>query len=221
MKTIQNYLLLFALVLLAVACNSAGSDNSENAEETQQEVADTSAAEVTEEAAPAKPVLRRGQNIPFEETLREGQISFTVSSPNVPERNTLVIYSQGLESRNDTFQIEVNGFVHNAQLADINADGFPEVYVFTQQKEEKEKGDVYIFTSYRNRSYGQAFLQQLPEANTLMPQQTSVDHFALEEGQLIRKVAAGTEGQDAATATKEIVYELKSGEASYQLVPKQ
>lgn len=221
MKTILNALILSAL-LMAAACSDAGSANGESTEGQQDEITDSSAVTMAEEATPAKPVLKRGQNVPFEETLREGSISFTVSSPNVPERNTMVIYSQGLENRNDTFQIEVAGMVHDAQLADLNTDGFPEVYVFTQQKEEEQKGDVYIFTSFRNRSYGQAFLQELPQANTLMPEQRSVDHFALGDSLLIRKVAAaGATGEDAAAATKEIVYELKSGEASYQLVPKQ
>jgi hypothetical protein len=213
--------ILFIVAILGFTTWACNSSSAEQANAEQNASADSTAAAVAEEAAPAKPVLKRGQNVPFEKTVSEGKISFTVSSPNVPERNTMVIFSKGLENRNDTFQIEVSGQVHAAQLADLNTDGFPEVYVFTQQKENELKGNVYVFTSYRNRSYGQAYLRELPAANNLMPAQGGMDHFALEDGQLVRKVGPAAEGEAATAQATSIVYELKSGEASYQLVPKQ
>ena len=207
---------LFAVGLLSFACGNAS--NNQAQEETTASTEDSTTA--TTEAETLKPTLKRGQNISFEETITTGGITFHVSSPNVPAPNTMVIYSTGMEVRNDTFQIEVEGFVHKAEVADINNDGYPEAYVFTHQEDNEQIGEVYVFTSYRNRSFGPAYFKALPQANTLAPSTTSTDFFSLEGGKLIRQTAETQEGNSTqAQQGQQIIYELVPGEASFQLVP--
>jgi hypothetical protein len=208
---------LFALSLLSFSCGNSSS-NEQPAEETATNTEDSTAA--TTAAIEQEPILKRGQNIPFEKTITDGGISFYVSSPNVPAPNTMVIYSTGMETRNDTFQIEVEGLVHQAEIADINNDGYPEAYVFTQQKDNKQMGKVYVFTSYRNKSFGSAYFKELPQASTLAPASVSADFFSLEAGKLVRKTAETQQGNSTqAQQENQIIYELVRGEASYQLVP--
>lgn len=219
MKTFVH-VFIFLMAISLIACNSTSDSSAEGDAAT---AADSVAIEETPtvESEPSKPALRRGQNVPFEETLKDGNISFTVSSPNV-DINTLVIFSKGLEVRNDTFQIEIEGIVNKAEIADINQDGYPEVYVFTQQKEAEEKGNVYVFTSYRNRSYGQAFLREQPRANNLNAEAITTDKYDLENDQLVRKIGNSSEGDQVNNNQRQtIIYTLKAGEASYQLLPQQ
>jgi hypothetical protein len=211
---------LFILILcLATACEStAGGDASASSEPI-----DSKTTKVEETTEPTRPALKRNQNVAFDEILKQGNVSFTISSPNVPERNTMVIFSEGLELRNDTFQLEVQGIVNDAQLADVNGDTFPEVYVFTQQKDNDQLGEVYVFTSYRNRSFGQAFFKEVPRANSLSTATNTTDRFKLEGGKLVREIGTATEGNavQAESATTTITYELRPGEASFQLIPLQ
>ena len=218
MKTFVH-VFIFLMAISLIACNSTSDSSTEDASTAADSVNVEETATV--ESEPSKPALRRGQNVPFEETLKDGNISFTVSSPNV-DINTLVIFSKGLEVRNDTFQIEIEGIVNKAEIADINQDGYPEVYVFTQQKEAEEKGNVYVFTSYRNRSYGQAFLREQPRANNLNAEAITTDKYDLENGQLVRKIGSSSEGDQVNNNQRQtIIYTLKAGEASYQLLPQQ
>lgn len=217
----KRFAFLFSLLSLCLitACDTSATSDSN----TTSEQLDSTIINQEETAEPVKPALKRNQNIAFEETLNQNGISFTISSPNVPERNTMVIFSTGMETLNDTFQIEVEGMIHAAQLADINGDSYPEVYVFSKEKDNDQKGEVYIFTSYRNRSYGQAFFKEVPRANALAPSTTTTDRFKLEGGKLVREVGMTVEGNaaQAAPATSNIIYELRPGEASYQLIPLQ
>jgi len=221
----MNYrLLLWALCLLLYACdvgtsNNTTADTSEEAStadtvaptaevaSTEQEVTDTMVA-----ATPARTAA-------FEQTLREGGVSFTVSSPNQAESNTFTIDAEGLALRNETYKEDIGGYqVYRAELSDLNQDGFPEVYIFTRN--EAGQGQVHAYASYRNRSYGQVYVPEVARGDQRMAGYQGGDEFELQETALLRQFPVYEDGKPSGSS-RTLTYKLTQGEASYRLEAQQ
>jgi len=209
-------ILIFSLSLLTLffwGCSGRGGSAA----------ADGSGAEdssvVAAEKKTVRPAMnRRHSRIPFEKSLSHGPVHFNLSSPNVPEENTLVVAPTGFENRNDTFQVEVVGRVFDAQLADLNKDGFPEVYAFSRSAGSDSTSFAYGFASYRNLSYGPVNVRELAVKPELEEGFNGHDRFYFEGGVLKRAFPIHEEGRP--TSKKRIVaYTLYQGETSFILEP--
>ena len=69
---------------------------------------------------------------PFDQTLELHGIAFHVSTEQVDGKPTLRIAPKGLEIDNTVISQALTGDVVRAEVADINNDGSPELYVFTR-----------------------------------------------------------------------------------------
>lgn len=192
----------------------------------KEQVAEDSTAAVQDTPAPAgaaaeeAPSLQRQMAAPasaepFEETLVSGSVSFRLQSPNTANGNTLTISPSGLQVRNDVQEIDVEGLVESARLADLNQDGFPEVYIFARES-ASQRGHVYAFTSYRNRSYGQIYVVPLQEGSERLQGYEGQDAFELTDTRLLRSFPVYKEGQ-ATGQERVLTYQLLKGEASFRL----
>ena len=76
---------------------------------------------IAEEAAPAKG---------FDKKLSLQGLTFHVKCPNEVSLNKLTITPTGLEGENKPIVVEVDGSVTDAEVADLDANGFPEIYVY-------------------------------------------------------------------------------------------
>jgi len=153
----------------------------------------------------------------FEQQLSEGGVRFTLMSPNTLEANTLTIKSEGLSKRNPSFTKDIGTQqVYRAALADLNQDSYPEVYIFTRTLEEPPKGEVYVYASYRNRSFGEAYVADESVLNQRSETYRGGDVFELQENALIRRFPLYINGR-ASADTSTLTYKLKMGEASYRL----
>ncbi|MCB9267614.1 MAG: hypothetical protein H6558_21535 [Lewinellaceae bacterium] len=208
----RNIIILFCLFLLG---NCSGGHTSEGQESSGSE--DTTAVEAEKEAIRPAHLSRRNR-IPFEKTLKQGPVTFRLSSPNVPEENTLVVAPSGLEVRNDTFQIGVAGLVTDAQLADLDKDGFPEVYAFARSSGPDSTAYVYPFASYRNRSYGIVSVTELQTQKEMAEGFQGHGRFFFEGGVLKRSFPIYQDGQPSGK-NRVVTYGLQQGEASFVLAP--
>ena len=66
---------------------------------------------------------------PFSEKLVINRIEFNVSSQNASSGNLVEIVPAGFEKNVEVIKTPVNGLVTGAEAADLNNDGYPEVYV--------------------------------------------------------------------------------------------
>ncbi|HKK80201.1 MAG TPA: hypothetical protein VJ933_11250, partial [Phaeodactylibacter sp.] len=209
-------ILLAGLLLLGFACS--GGDSSSNTAQTEdrEPTVDTAAPQMelaapktTEEVVAAKP--------PFEQELSEGDIRFTITSPNAPKENTLAIQSEGLSGRNPSFTKDLGTQqVYRAELADLNQDGYPEVYIFTRTTTAPPQGEVYAFASYRNRSYGEVYVADEAAQNLRSSTYQGGDVFELKETALVRRFPVYENGRASADSST-LTYKLKMGETSYRL----
>ncbi|TXB61911.1 hypothetical protein [Phaeodactylibacter luteus] len=220
MKTRLN---LFLTLLLLSLYSCGGSSPSTTGTEDQQ----AASTAPTEEAA-AEPKAQQGESQentelfrqaaplgkPFEKVLQAGEVSFEVRSPNRGQDNQLTLTSSGFSVRNEAQQVEVEGLLADAQLADLNADGYPEVYLFTISEVEGGKAmQVYAFASYRNRSFGPIYIPALPESDNRMQGYKGGDKYRLDSEALVRTFST-TDGEES------LEYELVKGETSFVLQPR-
>jgi len=70
------------------------------------------------------------QNQGFEENISLQGVSFLIQCSNQGSINTLTITPSGLERKNEPIVVEVEGSVTNAEADDLDANGFPEIYIY-------------------------------------------------------------------------------------------
>ncbi|KGE87910.1 MAG: hypothetical protein ACE362_13770 [Phaeodactylibacter xiamenensis] len=210
------FLLLLALSFAVCSCGGSSEASGEAStatetptatESTSNEASAPEPAEMTRQSAPPA-------TGPFEEKLTEGTVSFIVESPN-SSSNYFTLNTEGMSVRNEETKMEINGAVVRAQLADLNQDSYPEVYIFTRTDDGTK--EVYAFASYRNRSYGQIYMAEA-ENTANQRGREGVETFELTETALLRKFSTPQNGQRNGNPQM-ITYALKKGETSYRLEP--
>lgn len=222
MKSSFNCMALILALAVLAACGGKPAAPERPAEAELAEdtlVASTTDVVPAEEQASYRQLEQaRQEPEPFEAVLEDGKIRFALSSPNDAEGNLLTVVPSGLAARNDTLQLQVEGYVHDAFKADLNRDGFIEVYAVTYRGGAQPKEQLYGFSSYRNRSYGPITVYE-PEATTMAGYRGQGRFYLDEDGQLRREFPLfDAAGQP--TGRKRLVhYELRQGETSFILQP--
>lgn len=208
------YLLLLAALLALGSCTGKTADKG-STQQPAPETTTTAPAEPASDTEPASEPLPE-KVPPFEKVLTAGKVSFTLSCSNEStEKNVLCAQPQGLEVRNDQLCLNVEGQARAAFQADLNKDGFIEVYTFTAGQETH--GHLYGFASYRNRSFGAINVRE-PKAALMLGYQGK-DTFYVEEGQVKREFPLYNENGQPSGQRRVITYQLKQGETSFILEP--
>ena len=156
----------------------------------------------------------------FERKLSLQGVSFHVQCPNTGSVNKLKITPTGLEGANDPIEQEIDGSVSNAEVADLNADGFPELYVYVASAGSGSYGSVVAYASNSNKSLTAIYLPELSEDKGTSKGYMGHDEFAVVENVLARRFPIYKEGDSNANptgGTRQIQYKLKAGEAGWIL----
>ena len=209
-------MLLAGVLLLGFACSGGNRSSTTAQTEDHEPQVDTTASPI-EPAAPKTSKKEAGSKAPFEQELSEGGIRFTITSPNIPTENTFAIQSEGLAGRNPSFTKDIGTQqVYRAALADLNQDGYPEVYIFTRTTQEPPQGEVYAFASYRNRSYGEVYVADEAVQNLRSNAYQRGHVFELQETAIVRRFRVYQNGR-ASSYSNTLTYKLEMGETSYRL----
>lgn len=158
---------------------------------------------------------------PFEQTLALHGIEFRVSCRNDSSLNRLEITPKGLTIDNQAIEREVDGTVTGAEVADLDRDGSPELYVFITSAGSGSYGSLVAYAANRRKSLSEIHLPSMedhPAAAALGYQ--GHDRFAVGRHHLIRRfpVYRSTDPQSAPTGgIRELQYRLTPGEAGWQL----
>lgn len=139
-------------------------------------------------------------------------ITFKVSCPNKGSVNQVTVVPSGLLGKNTAVVAEVDGSVMGAEVADLNGDGSPEIYVFTQSAGSGSYGSVIGYAANKKTSLSQVTFPELGDNAKASAGYTGHDEFAVVEDRLMRrfKVAGGG-------TTRQIQYRLEAGEAGWIL----
>lgn len=134
--------------------------------------------------------------------------------------NDIVISGQVDDARLQPVMISESDPLTEAAVADLDHDGNPELYCFTQGAGSGSYGTVIAYTIFPDGSVTQINVQSISE-----PMQEGYmghDLFSLEGDQLVRRFPVYREGDTNDKPTgglRQVFYTLGAGEAAPQLVP--
>jgi len=156
----------------------------------------------------------------FDKVLKFKDISFHVVSVNKSSLNQLTITPSGLSGSNEMVKEEIDGSVYGAEVADMNGDGFPEVYVYITSAGSGSYGSLIAYASNRNKSMTPIYLSELTDDRKLSQGYMGHDEFSIDKNSLVRKFPIYKK-EDANCCpkggTRQIEYKLVPGEAGWIL----
>jgi len=158
----------------------------------------------------------------FDRTLTEQGVTFHVTSPNAASINTLRIQPSGLKADNTLIERQVEGTVTNAEVADLNVDGSPELYVYVTSAGSGSQGSLVAYSANKGKSLSEIYLPPLEEDKVAAKGYMGHDEFAVVESTLVRRFPVYKDGDTNSKptgGTRQIQYKLKAGEAGWILQP--
>jgi len=153
-------------------------------------------------------------------TVELNGISFRVTCPNNSFINVLHVVPSGLAIDNTIIRQEIDGTVNGIEMADLNADGYPELYVYVTSAGSGSYGSLIAYGSNRNKSLSAIYLPSVSENQQLAKGYIGHDEFAVGEGALLHRFPIYREGDSNANPTggmRQIQYKLTQGEAGWVL----
>ena len=156
----------------------------------------------------------------FDKTLKLHGISFHISSANNSSLNTLTIKPSGLEVDNSVIEQEIDGTISGAEIADINSDGSPEIYVYITSAGSGSYGNIIAYSTNNNKSLNGIYLPPLSDDKINSKGYMGHDEFTIIETSLARRFPLYKEGDTNSEPTggmRQLQYKLVPGEATWQL----
>lgn len=141
-------------------------------------------------------------------------ITFAVFSPNNRSYNRITVTPSGLETDNAPIDMDVTGIITRIEVADINADGSPELYVYGFDGNAQT---LLAWGANKNKSLSSI---TLPELGEHAKGYRGGDEFSVLEGVLGRRFPIYPDDNPASKPTKkirQIQYKLHQGEAGWLL----
>jgi len=157
----------------------------------------------------------------FNKVLNLQDVGFKLSTIKKEGKNTLTIFTFGLKEQEYNETIDIEGeVVVNAEVEDLNSDGSPELFVFTQSVGSGSYGNVYAFSVNNKKSMSEVYFQPTAENSKINKGYMGHDEFSLIENSLGQRFPIYKKGDTNAAptgGTRQILYELIEGEAMRKL----
>ena len=165
-------------------------------------------------------VLSMAETSGFDKIIKLQGLSFHVQATNEGSLNNLTITPSGLSGNNPVIKQEIDGSVTGAEVADLNADGFPEIYVYVNSAGSGSYGSLVAYASNRNKSLTAIYLPELSDDKKLSEGYMGHDEFTVIESSLGRRFPVYKKEDSNANPTggmRQIAYKLVAGEAGWIL----
>ena len=156
----------------------------------------------------------------FDMTLELQGIRFGVTCANEGSVNTLHIVPVGLETDNSPIVRTIDGTVTGAEVADLNVDGSPEIYVYVTSAGSGSYGSLVAYSVNRRKSLSEIYLPPIIENKMASKGYMGHDELAVGEGALLHRfpVYRDTDTNAKPTGgTRQLQYKLVPGEAGWVL----
>ena len=147
-------------------------------------------------------------------------VTFQVESPNDSSINQVIVRANMSGDSLGQMQVEADGTITNVEIEDLNADGYPEIYVYVTSAGSGSYGSLIAYASNRNKSLSEIYLPSIEDSPEISQGYMGHDEFAVGEGTFIRRFPVYREGDTNAQATggaRQIQYKLEAGETGWVL----
>ena len=158
----------------------------------------------------------------FERKLELQGITFLITCPNDFSRPALTVVPGGLEIDNSEVTREVDGEVVDAEVADLDVDGSPEVYIYVRSAGSGSYGSLIALAANKRKSLSDIYVPPIAEDAKAAKGYQGHDEFRVVETTLVRRFPVYREGDSNAKPTggmRQIQYKLAAGEAGWYLRP--
>lgn len=152
----------------------------------------------------------------FIKTLSMQNIGFDVSTTGKGSLQQLKIVPFGLTSGNKEINTEIDGSVTNAEIEDLNSDGFPELLIYTTSAGSGSYGNVIGYSVNNGKSMSSIYFPPIAENKEAGKGYMGHDEFAIVETSLVQRFKTYKEGDPNSSPTgniRQIQYKLVNGEA--------
>ncbi|HSR59657.1 MAG TPA: PliI family lysozyme inhibitor of I-type lysozyme [Robiginitalea sp.] len=204
MKASKTILLLLIAVLSFTACKN---------EERKAATEEQGLGEHQDTQHP----LQAEPKMVFEKKVSLQNISFLIKATGEGSVNKLSIHPEGLEIDNQPISLELDGQVVDAEIEDLNSDGFPEVLIYTTSAGSGSYGSVIGYSVNNGKSVSPIYFPELTDNQKASIGYLGHDEFAVVETSLVRRFPIykpGDTNSNPTGGTRQIQYKLKEGEAS-------
>ncbi|VVP44440.1 hypothetical protein PS862_05059 [Pseudomonas fluorescens] len=157
---------------------------------------------------------------PFDQTLDLQGIRFHVTTALVDGNRVLYIAPQGLEIDNSKVAHPLAGNIVRAQVADLDRDGSPEIYVFVRSPGRGMAGELVAYSANRKKSLSEIYLPPVSDNPKIAEGYQGEDEFALMENALVQRFPVYEDADAGAERTgkmRQVQYRLIPGEAGWVL----
>lgn len=144
-------------------------------------------------------------------------ITFQVFSPNIRTGNSLNVTPSGLKEDNKPIQLDVVGIITRIEVADINVDGSPELYVYGFDGKSQT---LLAWSVNKKKSLSDINLPDLDAVQ--LKGYRGGDEFAVVEGIIARRFPIHSEDtaeMKPSGKTRQLQYKIHAGEAGWLLKP--
>jgi uncharacterized protein len=156
----------------------------------------------------------------FDKVLKLEGITFHVQATNEGSLNQLTITPSGLSIVNDVIKQEIDGSVTGAEIADLNNDGSPEIYVYVTSAGSGSYGSLVAYASNNKKSLTGIYLPPLEDDKKNSVGYMGHDEFTVIESSFARRFPIYKKEDSNANPTggmRQLQYKLVPGEATWQL----
>lgn len=146
----------------------------------------------------------------YQKFLTWDKISFSVSQTG----DMLTINPIGLTIDSSPITLKVDGKAVDAEVGDLNADNYPELFIYTYDK--NGKGNAIGFSVNNGKSMSQITFTGIADRKDLQKGFGGNDEFAIVEATFVQRfpIYKDVAKNIKANKTRQIQYKLKNGEAS-------
>ena len=156
----------------------------------------------------------------FAKRLEMQGFAFDITATNEGSINTLRIVPTGLSQPTAPITSEIEGTVSGAEIDDLDANGFPEIYIYVTSAGSGSYGSLAAWAVNKGKSMTPIFLPPVADSPTLSKGYMGHDEFAVVEGTLIQRFPIYRDLDTNARPsgkTRQLQYKLKAGEAGWVL----
>ena len=171
------------LTLLTIACNSDSEKSSKSEESTTQQQDNTNSGESEAHESEASKV----DVVVYTKTLLLQNVNFDISSIKGENATILKILPSGLSIDNKQAIHEIDGTVINAEIEDLNSDGFPEVLVYISSDGSGSYGSIIGYSVNNGKSMSQISFPSVTYNNEANKGYMGHDEFAVVENTLVQR----------------------------------
>jgi len=159
-------------------------------------------------------------NAPFAQQFSWGKIKFDVQSTNSTGPNMVIVTPSGLAIDNRPKEAQIQGQLVSAEVADINRDGSPELYLYIRSNENPPRMQLLAYSVNRGKSMSDIVLSAPSNKPEYSEGYRGWDQFSVVESSLVQRfpVFADQAADTEPSSVRQIRYRLFPGEANWQLV---